>query len=191
MEFKKGVPKKKGLYVVAMGGTMALVRVASNEVGNNFAESLQGHGEWLRCPTFPASARFSPRLRQARGYSADEHTEQSLAAKLRNANVEIAKLKAERSGWKIVKSPDQIRGGKPMFNLSQAMYHTEGVVKMIEDAGCTWALDLREQERASFIATWGALFPEMEAAWMPVEGRFSRDAVEMGWKIHKACKGIS
>lgn len=189
MEFKKGTPTKKGLYVLMHGATIGLVRIVSDG-SYNVAETLQPGGEWLRCPMFPASSKFSPRLRQARGYNADESVEQSLEARLRNANVEIAKLKAERSGWRVVKSPDQIRGGKPMFNLTHAMYNTDGVVKMIEDAGCTWAVDMHEEQRKFFIEHWGKLGSGQSAIWDVGSQSFSLPAVDMAWKLYKSMKGL-
>lgn len=189
MEFKKGTPTKKGLYVLMHGTTIGLVRITSDNL-NKCAETLQQNGEWLRCPMFPASAKFSPRLRQARGYNADESIEQSLEARLRNANVEITKLKAERSGWRIVKSPDEIRGGKPRFNLSPSMFQVEGVVKMIEDAGCTWAVDLHEEHRAVFVDHWSKVGSGQSAIWDVGSQSFSLPAVNSAWKLYKSMKGL-
>lgn len=189
MQFKKGTPKKKGLYVIQLADRQELIRIVSDQLHQR-AESLCADGTWITCPTFPAGAKFSPRLRQAAGYGADDNVEQSLDQRLRNANVEIAKLKAERSGWRIVNSPDEIRGGKARFNLTPEMYQLEGVVKMIEEAGCTWAVDLHEPQRADFLMHWSKVGSGATAHWDVQNQCFDTHVVNVAWKLYKSMKGL-
>ena len=190
MEFKKGTPKKKGLYVVMLGDRQELIRIKSDG-SFNMAESLCSDGTWITCPTFPASAKFSPRLRQAAGYGANDNVEQSLDQRLRNANVEIARLKAERSGWRIIKNPAELAvTGRPMFNLTHAMFQTEGVVKMIEDAGCSWAVDLHEPHRAEFLTHWSKVGSGAIASWDVKNQCFDSHVVNVAWKLFKSLRGI-
>lgn len=192
MEFKKGTPKKLGMYAVWSDGSIDLVRVANSQAtGYKIVECMHRDGSWFE-QTFPASATFSPRLRQARGYSEAESVEQGLDQRLRNANVALAAAKAElrtaheRNSALAAKAVPQ---RKPVI-LTAAMSADDALMSALKAAGVAWTVDMHEQTRNAFIETWDSKFPEMKAEWLAAESRFSRDCVEMSWQMHKAFRGI-
>lgn len=191
MEFKKGHPKKKGMYLAWDGAQVIVVKLSSDATANRLSHVMYKAGEWS-ARRLPDSTLFSPRLRQAAGYSADDRAEQSLADKLRNAQKEIAVLKVKASGMRIIKSPDELVAPKrPVVTLTHAMHAVPGLTGLLEAQGFSWKVDMHEDVRSEFAALWEEKFPAVRAQWSIVLNRFDTDLVQCAWEMYKACKGVS
>lgn len=189
MIFKKGEPKKLGMYLVLADGQLDLVRIVRDEGGQKSVECLRSDGRYVE-QSFPASAKFSPRLRQAGGYTADERVEQSLDAKLRNANARIARLEHEKTGVRIFKTHEDVCI-RPCVELSMGLHSTAGLVEALDAAGVKWKVDIQAPARMDFKEAWEKKYPDISALWQADRKRFDSDAAQWGWEMYKSAKGIN